>query len=382
MNIQDLRDRNLIIFEGIAGSQAYGIATPTSDTDIRGVFVQPLEDILSFGYQNQVADETNDVVFYEVGRFLELLADNNPNILELFNMPEDCILIKTALFDRILEHKDKFVSKVCKNSFGGYAVQQIKKARGMNKKIARPMEKERKGVLDFCYVATTDGKSVPVSNFLEEFDMKQEFCGLVSLNHMRYVYALYYDKLAALQEKVEGFQVCSALKYKGIVQDLENSNDISLSNVAKGETPVCIMYFNKDGYSIYCREYREYWDWVEKRNPHRYADNLSHGGGYDGKNLAHCHRLLDMAIEIGEGKGINVRRENREELLSIRRGEKAYDTLLAEAEAKIEKMDTVFETSALPDRPDKEFADKLLREIRKEAYGITGVDTQSLYFNK
>ena len=36
--IQDLRDRNRILFESISGSHADGTATPDSDTDIRGVF--------------------------------------------------------------------------------------------------------------------------------------------------------------------------------------------------------------------------------------------------------------------------------------------------------------------------------------------------------
>jgi len=46
--IKELRDKNLIIFETIAGSHAYGTATPESDRDIRGVFVQPLEDNVTF----------------------------------------------------------------------------------------------------------------------------------------------------------------------------------------------------------------------------------------------------------------------------------------------------------------------------------------------
>ena len=370
LTIQDLRDRNLIIFEGIVGSQAYGISTPTSDVDLKGVFIQPLDDVLSFGYVEQVSDETNDTTFYELKRFIELLKTNNPTILELLNLPEDCIIQKKPIFDRILEHREQFITKMCKNSFGGYAVQQIKKARGMNKKIVKPMSKQRKGVLDFCYVATEEGKTVSIVEFLNEYGLKQEYCGLVSLDHMRYVYAVYYDKLASLQEKVEGLQVCSALKYKGIVQDVENSNDISLSSIPKGETPLTIMYFNKDGYSVYCKEYKEYWDWVEKRNPARFADNMLHGGGYDGKNLAHCHRLLDMAIEIGSGEGINVRRKNREELLSIRRGEFDYDKLLADAEEKIEKMEKLFEESQLKEKPDEEFANELLIKIRKEAYNL------------
>jgi hypothetical protein len=368
MTIQDLRDRKLIVFEGIVGSQAYGIATPTSDVDKKGVFIQPLEDILAFGYVEQVSDDKNDNTFYEIRRFLELLQTNNPTILELLNLPEDCVLHKDPIFDKILSQRDLFITKACKMSFGGYAIQQIKKARGMKKKIVTPMEKERKGVLDFCYVPMGQG-SMPLKEYLNDYRMKQEFCGLVALPHMRYVYALYYDKIADLVSKGVNMSP-KPLGYKGIVQDEEKSNDVSLSSVPKGELPLVTVYFNKDGYSTYCKEYKEYWDWVANRNTARFSDNMLHGGGYDGKNMAHCHRLLDMAIEIGEGKGINVRRKNREELLSIRRGEYSYETLLKDAEVKIEKLETVYETSSLPEEVDKKIVEKLLLEIRIERYNL------------
>jgi hypothetical protein len=128
------------------------------------------------------------------------------------------------------------------------------------------------------------------------------------------------------------------------------------------------MYFNKEGYSTYCKDYKAYWEWVEKRNDARYKDNAQHGKGYDGKNMSHCHRLLDMAIEIGEGKGVNVRRQNRDQLLSIRRGEYDYDQLVQEAEDKIRKMDEIFENSNLPKAIDREFIDQLLIKIRKTYY--------------
>lgn len=92
--------------------------------------------------------------------------------------------------------------------------------------------------------------------------------------------------------------------------------------------------------------------------------------GYDGKNLAHCHRLLDMAIEIGQGKGIIVRRKNREQLLSIRRGEYDYNTLIKEAEEKIKIMDEVFENSSLPEKIDFKFINDLLLKMRKMRYRL------------
>ena len=43
MDVEYIRKNNLIIFEAISGSQAYGTNTPESDIDIRGVFVLPKE---------------------------------------------------------------------------------------------------------------------------------------------------------------------------------------------------------------------------------------------------------------------------------------------------------------------------------------------------
>jgi hypothetical protein len=256
---------------------------------------------------------------------------------------------------------------MCRNSFGGYAVEQIRKARGLNKKISNPMDPQRKGVLDFCYVPYS-GKTVSLISYLNEYRLKPEYCGLVSLDHMKYVYAVYYDKVAELIDKGIKMGVSSGLGFKGIVGG-DDSNDVSTSSVPKGMISEFVMYFNKEGYSSYCKDYKEYFEWVEKRNPERYNDNMGHGGNYDGKNLAHCHRLLDMAIEIGEGKGINVRRNNREELLSIRKGEWDYDKLVDDAENKIKKMDEVFESSNLPKSIDRDFLNELLLKIRKEYYG-------------
>ena len=69
----------------VRGSQAYGTNLPTSDTDYAGVYIQSKEDIFGTKYKEQINDDTNDTVFYEVRRFLELVASNNPTILELMN---------------------------------------------------------------------------------------------------------------------------------------------------------------------------------------------------------------------------------------------------------------------------------------------------------
>ena len=363
MTIKELKEKGLILFETVSGSRAYGTDLPTSDTDIRGVFIMPEDQVLGKGYVEQVNDNKNDIIYYEVGRFLDLLNTNNPNILELLNAPEDCIQYKNPLFDIILKHKGKFITKQCRNSFGGYAVQQIKKARGLNKKIVNPVEVKRKNPIDFCYVI--EGyNSQPLTKWLKDRGVEQEFCGVVNIPNARDMYALFVDyagQLAKTNSVNHG-----RLGYKGITS--QDANQLKLSSIPKGEVSSCVFSYNKDGYTSHCKDYKEYWDWVENRNEDRYNDNANHGKGYDGKNLMHCHRLLDMSLEILNGKGINVRRPNREELLSIRRGEMDYDELVDEAERKMELMDKLFVESKLPSNVPSNLSHNILLDIRKKFY--------------
>ena len=75
----------------VRGSHAYGTNIETSDTDYAGVFIQSLDDILGNNYKEQINDDKNDTVIYEVRRFLQLIASNNPTVLELLNTQEDSL---------------------------------------------------------------------------------------------------------------------------------------------------------------------------------------------------------------------------------------------------------------------------------------------------
>ena len=358
MTIQEVKDKGLMLFETISGSRAYGTHKPTSDTDYRGVYILPVENLLGFNYIEQVNDEKNDITYYEIGRFLQLLQTQNPNIIELFNMPEENIIYKHQLFDEILQYKEKFLSKVCRDSFGGYAVAQIKKARGLNKKIVNPVDKERKSILDFCYVIV-GYKTVPLKDFLDNSGYQQKYCGLVNLDHARDTYALFYDDT-----------IGRILGYRGIANENDTSNEVRLSSVEKGQEPIATMIYNKDGYTKYCKDYKEYWDWVEKRNDDRYQTNQEHGKGYDSKNMMHCIRLTRMAIEIVEQKKVIVRRPDAEELLRIRNGEAEYEDLLNEAERSIKLLDELYANSDLPDKIDPKFVNNILINFRKKYYNL------------
>jgi predicted nucleotidyltransferase len=342
-----------LLLKCISGSRAYNLSLPTSDTDIKGIFILPQEEIYGLTYTEQVANASNDEVFFEIGRFIDLLSKNNPNILELLSTPKSCVLFRHPLMDLI--KPEDFLSKLCLDTFAGYAKTQIRKAWGLNKKINQSFEKERKSVLEFCYVVKDNG-TLPLNEWLLEMRLVQEDCGLVNLSHFRDAYLLYHQKQVDEEEKL-----------KGIVSAI-SANDVQLSSVPKGTESLGIMYFNKDAYSIYCREYNEYWQWVEKRNDERYQSTLSHGKSYDAKHMMHTFRLLNMAAEIAIDHRVIVHREDRDFLLQIRRGEFEYEELMQMVEKKMAHIEQLYMSSALPEAPDPEKAGELLIRIRKEFY--------------
>lgn len=180
-----------LLLKAISGSRAYNLNVATSDTDIKGIFVLPQKELYGLDYTEQVSNETNDEVYMEIGRFVELLCKNNPNILELLSTPQHAILFRHPLMDLI--KAEDFLSKLCFDTFAGYAKTQIKKARGLNKKINKPLEQERKSPLDFCYVVKGNG-SVSLKQWLAENNYNQEDCGLVNLPHFRNVYLVYHNE--------------------------------------------------------------------------------------------------------------------------------------------------------------------------------------------
>jgi predicted nucleotidyltransferase len=123
----------VIIFKAVVGSRSFGTSVEgSSDTDIKGVYLQRNDDILGFGYQEH-AQIGKDETYYEVRRFLELLRSGNPTCIELLFSPEDCVLVNRPEFKAFLDCKDKFVTKRCIRSFGEYAISQFVKAKTDNR---------------------------------------------------------------------------------------------------------------------------------------------------------------------------------------------------------------------------------------------------------
>lgn len=347
-----------IIFKVRVGSHAYGTNIEGSDEDFKGVYIQSPEDVLINGYQEQF-QVSKDECYYEVKRFIELCCTGNPTMLEILYSPEDCIIHKAPIFDLLIKDRDKFLSKSCKHSFGGYAFAQIEKAKGLNKKMNwETANMVKKTPLDFCYVITPAGAK-PLKEWLllqRGEQTKQENYGVSKIDHTKDLYFIYSSK--------------GELGYHGIINHAQTSNDLRLSSIPKEQIfNYNILSYNTDHYVKHCRDFNEYIEWLNNRNTQRYVDVEEHGQKIDGKNLLHCYRLLETGIEIAKQKTINVRRPNAKFLIEIRKGKHDLQKLLNQASLLIEDLYKAFDSSDLQDKVDRGYFMKLLIKIRQDYYG-------------
>lgn len=341
-----IRRPDLLLLDTVAGSHAYGTAIEGSDEDRRGVFVAPRAFTFGLDAIDQVADERSDQVYYEIGHFISLLFKNNPNALELLAMPEDCIRFRHPMFELLAP--EIFLSKLCAKTFGEYAMGQIRKARGLNKKIVNPQPEARLPMLSFCHVPQGQG-SLPVIDWLAAKDINPRECGLTAVQHAAGMFAIYH---------------APGSTYRGLVSP-KDPDALIFSSVPKDAEPIAWMQFNHDAFRGHCKAHREYWDWVGQRNEERYTTNAGHGRGYDSKNLLHTMRLLDMAGEIAREGVLRIRRPNRDFLLRVRSGEFDYESLVSRAEEQLTGVLEAFGKSNLQDQPDRAQVNRLLVEIRE-----------------
>jgi len=385
-----------ILYKYVCGSQLFHLEGDNSDIDTCGIFMCSLNSLLGLSeeYISKLFDDKNNNTLYEFGRFCELLSRSNPSTFEALYAPQRLHIIRPhRCIMPLFEMRDSFVTKECLKTFVSYAKEQVNKARGLNKKIMNPVL-EKKTPYDFAYVPHKQG-STKIESFLANCHIYPQYCGLVRLPNMHEMYGVYYDFGAHFEDfkmSIEDFMKDANLRslviqtqgiseagladwfcrqrrigYRGML--LEESTQFRCSSVSKGESTICIMSFNESGFMDYCKKYKEYADWVEKRNKVRYESNL--GSNYDSKNMMHCLRLIHMGTEIARGDGVILdRREagDRELLLDVKAHKYEYEELKEIVDASLVEFEKAISECTIPESIDKRIVNSLLYEIRKEYF--------------
>ena len=115
-----------VIYRCVMGSRAFGLDDDDSDTDRRGCYLPPSDLHWSlYGVPEQIEDNGNEEVYWELQKFLNLALKANPNILECLWSP----LVEHAapIAQELLAIRRSFLSKLIYQTYNGYVASQFKK---------------------------------------------------------------------------------------------------------------------------------------------------------------------------------------------------------------------------------------------------------------
>lgn len=122
-----------VIFRCVVGSQAYGLATESSDVDRRGFYLPPAEEHWSLsGVPEQLEDKDEDAVYWEYEKFLGLALEANPHILECLYTP--VVEEANPVGERLVDHREIFLSELVYQTYSRYVMSQFERLRRAHEK--------------------------------------------------------------------------------------------------------------------------------------------------------------------------------------------------------------------------------------------------------
>ena len=332
------------------GSFAYGTNIATSDIDIKGVCIPTKEYFLGTTHRFEQAElkaPDPDTTIYDIRKFFNLAAAANPSIIEvLFVDPSDQLLV-SELGQRIIDNRDKFLSKRIKFSMSGYAFSQLKRISLHRGYLLNPPKE----------YPTRSMMGLP-----EQTLIPQDQLSAAEADIQKELDRFDFDFLEEVSEPVKigiravMVEMLSVLKITTDDQWLSAARKIGLS-----DNFIEIMQKER-AYKNLKSQWDKYQEWKKNRNPVRAAMEAKYG--FDTKHGLHLIRLLRVCKEVLSTGKVLVRRPDREELLAIRNGEWSYERLIKEAEKLDAEAEQLYKTSSiLPKTPDFEYLDKLCIEL-------------------
>lgn len=138
--IEKLPANYQLVYLSLYGSNLYGTALPTSDTDYRGIFIPSMEDLLLGKAEKNIQFSTGDkgtkntskdvdINLFSLSYFLELLADGDTGALDLFfsfYRKDTIIYCNNSIIDELKTNRRKLICSTLK-PLTGYCLTQAAK---------------------------------------------------------------------------------------------------------------------------------------------------------------------------------------------------------------------------------------------------------------
>ncbi len=305
MNEKQLRPN--LIFETVTGSNSYGTATAESDLDTRGIVLSPKTHVFGMERFDQFDGfKGDDKVWYELRFAFNLMANNNPNMIDFLYTSRKNWLHTTPVWEKVVANRDLFLSKKAKFTYSGYAVAQLRRIKSHRGWLFNPVEEPKRK----AFGLPENSKNIP----------KEQMKAIIAIEPR-------FIESEVREEAMQEMKYATARK-----------------------------------------EWHSYDNWKKNRNPKR--AKLEAKCGYDSKHASHLIRLMRMGKEIlSEGKVIVDRTGiDADYLLDIRQGNVDWKDIIEEVKRVDIELEELYKTSTLPRSSDRKKINDLAIEIYEEFF--------------
>lgn len=291
-------NKNLdVIFNGIYGSNLYGLSTPTSDMDYKGVYAPSLKDLMFKEYKDSIDRQTQEVdeTFYAVTKFLKILEKSDTVSMDMLFTPEQFTLQTSPLWEKFREYRQDVFCKRARGLIGYIKTQASKYGR----KVQRFEE-----MSEFLSLIKTSG-------YVNQLISNTTLVDLVKRGTWKYI--VFTPAHGDIRECID---ICGS-KYQ---------TDAQVGYMLKGlETKVS-----------------QYGERTKK-------GSLQHG---DWKSLSHSYRVLVQMEEWIEKRDLIFPLVRADEILAVKTGQVEQSKVIVMIDEGYDKVMEMLDKSDLPEYND------------------------------
>ena len=123
-----------LIVRTVAGSKLYGLSHPDSDSDVRGVYVDPTDSLIGLAppAQSMELSGPGDEQLYPLKHFAHLSLSGNPNALEILFTPHEFVIESSADWAQLFVIRYCFLSKKLIERYTGFMRHQVTRIKTRN----------------------------------------------------------------------------------------------------------------------------------------------------------------------------------------------------------------------------------------------------------
>lgn len=364
----NLKDHTILLT--LSGSRAYGTHTETSDLDLKGVAIPPENFYLGFldkfaqaDSKDHIAQFTENLLpeeqdldregtIYELGKFVHLATQCNPNILDVLFCRDEDVRVITEYGEVLRDHRDMVISAKAKHTFSGYATSQLKR-----------IKSHKKWLMD------------PPTRCPERADFGLPERTVIPKDQLAAIHAAIQKKMDTWELDLSGVDPATSVYVRNqietVLAEITVHSDVRWFAAARAiglnDSMIEILEVERK-YLAAKRNWNQYQNWKKTRNKDRAALEAKHG--YDTKHASHLVRLFRMGLEIMTTGKVNVWRGNidADELLAIRAGAWKYDQLIEFAEAKDKELNDRYRSGeyVIPKNPNRKDLDYIVCNLIRE----------------